>query len=239
MFYKTGIDVTNDKQMFNFLKSHYTYPVRHYQSTIANNVKLYNLKLSGNSWVAYALLCDDDYFSINFMIDDWKQEHPGYDVFFSGRSGGHLVLTCKGTSCSSVLPESIDYWDTYEEYKRYCKDNWGSVKENRDELKETLRIVQDFDKLCDNLRDYCDELSQVDLPVTMMQEVIEQFNNNYESDLKLLNIKPLVCDDEGIADISEISISKSLLQAFKKASNKNDLGLNLVCELDYKVHYTL
>ena len=26
MFYKTGVDITNDKQMFNFLKDHFTYP---------------------------------------------------------------------------------------------------------------------------------------------------------------------------------------------------------------------
>ena len=26
MFYKTGVDITNDRQMFEFLKGHFEYP---------------------------------------------------------------------------------------------------------------------------------------------------------------------------------------------------------------------
>ena len=49
----------------------------------------------------------------------------------------------------------------YEEYKRYCKEYLGcSVKDNRRDLVYYTKLVQDFDKLCDQLRDYCDELSK-------------------------------------------------------------------------------
>ena len=50
MFYKTGVDITNDKQMFNFLKNHFEYYTCNSWNglrSVANNVKLYNLDLSG------------------------------------------------------------------------------------------------------------------------------------------------------------------------------------------------
>ena len=45
-FYKTGIDITNDKQMFNFLKNHFEYWTMNSWnrlSSVANKVKLYDL----------------------------------------------------------------------------------------------------------------------------------------------------------------------------------------------------
>ena len=75
MFYKKGIDITNDKQMFNFLKDHYTYSTMNSWNglhSIANNVKIYKLNLSGDCYNALALLQADDYFTINMMIEDWE-----------------------------------------------------------------------------------------------------------------------------------------------------------------------
>ena len=95
MFYVKGIDITNDRQMFEFLKNHFQYYTMNSWNrlkSIAHNVKIYNLKLSGDSWTALALLQDDDYFEVNLMIEDWEAEHPNYKVGFNGRSGGYLVL---------------------------------------------------------------------------------------------------------------------------------------------------
>jgi hypothetical protein len=122
MFYKTGVDITNDKQMFNFLKEHFEYYTMNSWNraqSIANNVKIYNLKLSGDCWTALSLLEADEYDTIKMMIYDWERDNYGYSVGFNGRSGGYLVLTGNG-SFNHVLPDDILDNDTYEDYKNYC-----------------------------------------------------------------------------------------------------------------------
>ena len=161
MFYQTGIDITNDKQMFNFLKNHFEYWTMNSWnrlSSIANNVKLYNLNLTGDWCVALSLLEAGDYDTISMIIHDWEREHPGYKVQFNGRCGGYLVLTNKGSN-RHVLPEEITDSVDYEDYKEYCREYLGSVKMNRRVLVDYVTLVRDFDKLCDELRDYCDILS--------------------------------------------------------------------------------
>ncbi len=164
MFYKTGIDITNDKQMFNFLKNHFEYHVGNSYSdlSIANNVKLYNLKLSGDWNVAYELLSEGEYDTVAYIINKWTKEHSGFDVHFSGRSGGYLVL-CNSDNYYPVLPDIITYTTDYEEYKTYCRSYYGSMRAVHDDLVYYTKLVQSFDKLCDELRDFCDELSNSDL----------------------------------------------------------------------------
>ena len=94
MFYKTGVDITNDKQMFNFLKEHFVYPTLNAWNrceSIANKVKIYTLALSGNCWNALDHLNSGEYDTLSFMIQDWEREHPTYEVYFNGRSGGYLL----------------------------------------------------------------------------------------------------------------------------------------------------
>ena len=111
MFYRTNIDICNDKQMFNFLKGHFRYDTMNSWNrlqSIANNVKIYNLKLDGDCWVALSMLNKDNYFTVNMMIEDWEDEHPNYKVGFNGRSGGYLVLYNKNdkkySGCVKTLP---------------------------------------------------------------------------------------------------------------------------------------
>ena len=170
MFYNKGIDITNDKQMFNFLKNHFQYPIMNSTKTIANNVKIYNLRLSGNCWTALTFLQDNDYFVVNMMIEDWEAEHLGYRVGFNGRSGGYLVLCSANNYWRSVLPDEVDDCETYEEYKSYCREYYGSVKANHWDLVKTVKLVQDFDRLCDEIRDYVDDLSNRNFLIDAMED---------------------------------------------------------------------
>ena len=231
MFYVKGIDITNDKQMFNFLKDHFQYYTMNSWNrtkSIANNVKLYNLKLSGDCWAVLDFLNNESYDTINMMIEDWEAEHPGYVVGFNGRSDGYLVLgNVKDNRC--VLTDDIDECEDYEEYKRFCKDYYGSVKSNRSDLVKMVKLVQDFDKLCDDLRDYCDELSKKDFKKEAMEEAVDLFNEHYYDDLLYLGYYELVCED-GVVNIEQISELTCLVEAFLKIANKPDLGYKVKVE---------
>jgi hypothetical protein len=231
MFYKTGIDITSDKQMFNFLKGHFEYSTLNSWNgleSIANNVKLYNLGLTGDWCNTLSLLESGEYESLNWMIVCWQEEHPGYKVGFNGRSGGYLVLYEENTN-NHVLPIEIIESEDYDEYKRFCKEYYGSVKANRSDLVYYTKLVQDFDKLCDQLRDYCDELSNIRFEVVEMEKTVEAFNDKYFEELDQLDIKPLYCDEEGRVDVSEIFSFLSLFEAFLVAAEREKYGYVIVC----------
>jgi hypothetical protein len=226
MFYKTGIDITNDKQMFNFLKNHFEYWTMNSwnsMSSVANNVKLYNLGLSGNWSVALSLLEAGEYDEISRMIMDWEREHRGYEVQFNGRNGGYLVLTDKGSN-RTVFPDDITCCDTYEEYKEYCRDYIGTVRMNRQTLVYYTKLVQSFDKLCDELRDFCNELSKQSFEIVEMQRAVDEFNDCYTSDLEYLEFQYLRCDEQGIVDLSELVKLQSLTEAFLRIAKRADEG---------------
>ena len=232
MFYVKGIDITNDKQMFNFLKDHYKYYTGNSWNltrSIANNVKLYNLELSGDWCTALKFLEDEDYITIEDMIHDWESSHSGYSVGFNGRSGGYLVLYNKAGS-GSILPDALDY-DSYEDYKEDMRDYYGSVKANREELVFYTKLVQDFDKLCDELRDYCDELSNLKFEIIEMQKIVDEFNDEYADDLELLGFDYLRCSDDGSVNVKEISTIRCLIEAFLRLADRSKLGYKL-CNVD-------
>jgi hypothetical protein len=226
MFYQKGIDITNDKQMFNFLKSHTTYYTMNSWNgveSIANDVKLYRLNLSGDWATAYDLLANGEYDTINCMVQIWADLHNGFEVNFNGRSGGYLVL-CNNDNNGHVLPESVLDNDTYEDYKAWCRDEYGSVKANRTELVFYTKLVQDFDKLCDELRDFCNELSQQTFEIVEMRKAVDEFNEVYANDLEYLEFQYLKCDEQGIVDISEILCLQSLTEAFLRTAKRADYG---------------
>lgn len=239
MFYVTGIDISSDKQMFNFLKDHFQYYTMNSWNrlkSIAHNVKIYNLKLSGDHWTALTFLQNDDYFVVNMMIEDWEAEHPGYKVGFNGRSGGYLVLYSDSSNCC-VLPEDVDECESYEEYKRYCREYYGSVKANRWDLVRTVKLVQDFDRLCDEIRDYVDDLSNRNFLIEAMKESVERFNEQYAEDLEYLGFDSLAVELDKV-DISEISQVVSLYEAFIRVASKRDLGYRIERDADY-VYYVV
>lgn len=216
MFYKKGIDITNNKQMFEFLKNHFQYATLNTWNglnSIANNVKVHMLNLDGDCWKALKFLEQDEYTTINEMIYDWEAEHNNnYSVGFNGRSGGYLVLYNAHNYCS-VLPEFITDCDDYEEYKGYCKTYYGGVCHNNYALVNYTKLVQDFDKLCDQLRDYVNDLSKRDFAVDTAELIVDTFNYEYEEDLEKLKI-PMLSSDGAAIDVSKVSAYKALFEAF-------------------------
>ena len=238
-FYKTGVDITNDKQMFNFLRDHFEYYTLYSWNglkSVANNVKLYNLNLSGDWSVALSLLEAGEYEDISMMIMDWEREHPGYEVQFNGRCGGYLVLTNKGSN-RHVLPEEITDSVDYEDYKTYCREYLGSVKMNRRVLVDYVTLVRDFDKLCDELRDYCDQLSQQSFEIVEMQRAVNEFNDDYSDDLEYLDFQCLKMDADGCVDLTEICQLECLREAFARIADRKDEGYVLEPLPDYRVRY--
>lgn len=239
MFYKTGVDITNDKQMFNFLKDHFRYATMNSWNgvySIANNVKVYKLGLSGDHWTALNLLNNGEYDTLNWMIKDWERDHPGYTVGFNGRSGGYLVLY-NADNYGDVLPCSITDNDDYSQYKEWCRYYGYTVKENRFELQMFTKLVRDFDRLCDDLRAYVDDLSQLKFEVVEMEKSVEEFNNLYGDDLDYLGFEWLSCDSEGKVDVSEIRQLTSLYEAFIRVANRSDSGYTITCDDEDKAYY--
>ena len=241
MFYKKYIDITNDKQMFNFLKEHFTYYTLNSWNglrSIAHNVKLYRLNLRGSWTTALHFLETGDYETVNWMILDWERldEHVGYHVYFNGRSGGYIVLASIYGN-TNILPDCITECGTYEEYKAYCRENFGSVKANRWELVRFTNLVRDFDKLCDEIRCYVDSLSALCVEKVTLARAVEEFNETYEDDLELLKIPKLVYDsmiDETV-NISNISKLRVLLEAFVSIAKKTGLKAEFLPQSQFKL----
>ena len=238
-FYKTGVDITNDKQMFNFLKEHFEYYTCNSWNglkSVANDVKLYRLGLSGDWGIAYDLLANGEYDTLNCMIQQWCEEHRSYEVYFNGRRGGHLVLANKDNR-SHVLPDEIIESEDYDEFKRWCKEYYGSVKDYHQVLVEYTKLVRDFDKLCDQLREYCDELSNQSFEIMEMQKVVEEFNDYYAPDLEYLEFQCLRMDADGCVDVSEICQLNSLYEAFLRVADRKKVGYTLEPLPDWRIRF--
>lgn len=183
LFQKTGVDICSAKSMFNFINEHYTYYTLsswNGLSSIANNVKVYNLKLEGDWDVALSYLFDtndvgDLQLEINMMIREWEDDHPGYLIGFNGRSSGYLVMYNKDNN-RSIVPDCLLGYDNYEEWKQSIKDSWyhECVKDYLPTLRETTQLIQSFDKLCDEIRELVNVYSKMDY-----QADVKAFNEEY------------------------------------------------------------
>lgn len=233
MFYKIGLDISNVKEMFEFLKNHFQYHTMNSWNglkSIANNVKVYNLELDGDPYVALAALQKDDYYCVNSMIEDWEYEHPNYKVGFNGRSGGYLVLY-NDKNNGNVLPTIIaDAYD-YEDFKQTCQEWYGGVKYFKQELKDYVELVRDFDKLCDDIRDYVNELSTIDFVKEYLEGVVEEFNESYYPDLHKWEANPLEVSEDNKIDIRGINESPALMKVlYLLFSDAGDYGYTVINE---------
>ena len=234
-FRTTGVDISNPKSMFCFINDHYQYWTMNSWNglkSIANKVKVYDLGFGGayDCYAALNYLEADNYFTVNEMIRDWERKHQGYKVGFNGRSGGYLVLY-NADNNKSVIPEELDGYDTYEDWKEDCANYGYKVSDFIYQLRKTTEIIREFDLLCDELREYVKTLADGDFPVDMMANVVEQFNDEYGDDLDKLGCGDLEMDSYGKVDISEIRDMKSLYEAFKQMCRRyKDQGYELAVD---------
>jgi hypothetical protein len=161
--------------------------------SIAHNVKLYNLKLDGDWTVALQFLHDEmDTGCLQMFIDDeireFSSENPGYVVGFNGRSGGYLVLY-NSDNYRTILPDCVEQYDTYEDFKLDCKDYGYRIKDYYREMREVTLVVREFDKLCDRIRDLVNGYSTRSFGDSKLEEVVERFYNEYGDDLDELGLE--------------------------------------------------
>lgn len=233
MYYRTGLDITNIKQMWTFLKNHFTYYTMNSWnglSSIANNVKLYNLKLEGSWTTALSFLLDEkDIGDLQWQLDELRREfayaHPGYEVHFNGRSGGYLVLHNENNN-KTVLPDCVAGYDTYEDFKADCQYFGYKLTDYFWDLRNTAILVRDFDKLCDEMRDMVNEYSKMDYKEQVLAYNINEFNEHYEEDLNKLKISPLVIID-GEVDVTEASYCLCLYEALLKIFQTSNITVQV------------
>lgn len=239
-FYKGAIDKRNGKALFEFLNNHYKYYTMNSWNgleSIANKVKIYELGLEGDKWLALGILQNDNYECLNNMIYDWEGEHPNYEVGFNGRSGGYLVLTNKENNLN-ILPDWIRDYDNYEDFKANVKDYYGSIKEALGDLNYYVELIQSFDKLCDEIREYVNELSLTNKDEMVKEEIkrfVENFNWQYGEDLNTMNIDELKVkkDENGYyVNINQLTKSNSLMDNFETQLRDYDNAISL-----YKVNW--
>ena len=159
MYYKR-VNKNNNKEMFNFLKTHYRYYTLNNlngEKSIANNVKVYNIdEFKGIEDKILQVLEQDNYNSINDEIKAWEFEQGNcLKVGFNGRSGGYLVLYNNDNYCS-VLDDYIENNNNYEDFLQDIKNSdYGTIKNYHYRLVQQVEMVQMFDKLCDKLVQIC------------------------------------------------------------------------------------
>ncbi len=195
MFYKTGVDISNVKSMWEFLHNHFTYPTLNSwngHKSIAHNVKLYNLDLDGDWTRALDFLYDEaDCGNLQMFIQDeiseFNRANPCYRVCFNGRSGGYLVLYNKDNYLS-ILPDCLGY-ESYNDFKEDYSGYGYSIQDCLYELRETTKLVREFDKLCDRLRDLVNSYSQASsFDQYKLENAVERFTYTYGDDLDALDL---------------------------------------------------
>lgn len=234
-FQKSGVDVCSPKSMFNFINEHFRYYTMNSwngHKSIANNVKVYNLGLSSDPYVTLRYLEAEEYFTVNDMINDWEREHTGYSIGFNGRSGGYLVLYSDG-DVKSVVPEELEGYDCYEDWKADILANGECVSDYLYRLRDVTNLIRDFDKLCDEIRAYVEELGNGRFEIDQMENDVTTFNDLYANDLDFLDFSPLEMDADGKVDISEINQLTCLFNAFLELTNSHK-AQGYVCKVDKK-----
>jgi hypothetical protein len=123
-------------------------------------------------------------------IRAFEEANPCYRVFFNGHSGGYIVLGNSNDNCS-VLPECVTGYYNYEEFKEDVKAGWNGyrVSDFDRELRDTVEIVREFDKLCDRLRDLVNDFSKRSFDVDKLEDALTRFGDEYCDDLELLELK--------------------------------------------------
>lgn len=153
MFEKT-VNYEDRQEMVMFLQDHFRYWTMNSwnrSTSYANNVKIYNLDIPQDvkekawDYVVGSLECDE----IDFLIQDefiiFKAD-TGYDCGFNGRSAGYIVMYDTAWVNNKLVTypgRGIDMDVDFED-----EDEWDIAS-----LAERVKLVQRFDRMCDNIRD--------------------------------------------------------------------------------------
>lgn len=131
------VDLRSRKAMINFLKKHYRYHTQNSwncSTSYANNVKVYNLGLTGaEEEKLYELLNMSEFYNrISYYFNDFAREfNYQWQAGFNGRSNGYIVLY-KGYVKNS-------------EYKSFCTEcgqrNYKTVEETKIISKNILLLL--------------------------------------------------------------------------------------------------
>lgn len=221
MFYKTGVDISNIKSMWEFLHNHPTYSTMNSwngHKSIAHNVKLYNLNLEGDWTKVLDFLCDEaDCGNLQMFIQDeiaeFNRANPCYRACFNGRSGGYLVLYNKDNYLT-VLPDCLGY-ECYEDFKEDYTGYGYSIQDCMWELRETTKLVREFDKLCDRLRDLVNSYSKEEaFDKLKLENAVERFNYFYGDDLDDLDLEGPVVENDHV-NLNDIAGYRAFMDCFE------------------------
>lgn len=162
MFFK---DIPDDRQSkIDFLVNHFRYNTMNSwnrMTSYANNVKLYRLGLPdvSKAYEFFEAECESYTWDIDDAIREFETDTGGYTAGFNGHSCGYLVMydtAYDSNGTRRVLLHGIDEWEDFED--------WSD-----DAIDERVRLVQRFDKLCDEIRDiliyYIENTEISDVPV--------------------------------------------------------------------------
>lgn len=226
-FYQPGLDISNPKACFEYIHDHFKYDTLSSWNglkSIANNVKIYRLDLTGDCWTALKFLEDDGYYEINRMILRWEKEHSNYKVGFNGRSAGYLVLY-NAANNNSVIPDEFNY-NSWEDLKADFKYYGYRIYDYAYALRELACTVRDFDKLCDEIREYVNDLSLQNFNAQKLEELVDLFNDTYSADIDILSEAIAVSElsiENGKVDLNNLSESAALTDAWWTVVRENGL----------------
>lgn len=178
-FFK-DVDVTNREEMIRFLSNHFRYHTMNSwnrSTSYANNMKLYNLPLTDKQRDAlYKIMdieCDSPYQLIRRLLNEFGANHKyRWQAGFNGRSGGYVVLYEGKIEDGRVVTypgRNIDMNVDFNE--------WDDKA-----LQNRVKLVQDFDKLCDDIIDeaiYIAENYEIqNIEVVTTKQVVRLKNQN-------------------------------------------------------------
>ena len=148
MFFQE-VDKRSRKDMVDFLKNHFRYHTMNCwnnSTSYANNVKLYNHFNGEELSKAFEILEQGSVFDeINLRLQDFDIEHDHtWQTGFNGRSQGYIVLYHGGRHSNgspySNPGKNTDMNAQFEEW-------------DIQSLKERVKLVQEFDQMCDDVAD--------------------------------------------------------------------------------------
>jgi hypothetical protein len=150
--------------MEEFLREHERYFTMNSWNRLhsyANCVKIHRLELTKTQLeTAYDIIsCDESSFydELKDMFDDFEVE-TGFPVGMNGRSSGYIVLySSDGTVKGLDQDKDCEDWDD-------------------EDLLERVKLVQAFDKLCDEcvevFADYCDRYKAVEKEIMVPKKIM-------------------------------------------------------------------